>query len=57
MNLTIFNLAILLLMAFICLYALVDRIAKCIENCAITKAYGQCSKKEEQNVEEGANNE
>lgn len=47
MNLTIFNLVILLLMAFICLYALVDRIAKCFENCAIAKAYGQYGKKEE----------
>lgn len=30
---------IALLMAFLCVYVLIDRICECIENCAIAKAY------------------
>lgn len=41
MQLTIVQMIILFLIAYVCLYALVDRIMRCIEHCAKAKAYGK----------------
>lgn len=36
---TTFQQALLIIIIFICTYTLIDRICKCIEHCATTKAY------------------
>lgn len=36
---TAFQQALLIVIIFICTYAPIDRICKCIEHCATTKAY------------------
>lgn len=41
MNFTFMQLIIMFLIVYVCLYALVDRIMKCIENCATARAYGR----------------
>lgn len=41
MQFTIIQIIVLVLIGYICLYALVDRIMKCIEHCATAKAYSQ----------------
>lgn len=41
MNFTFMQLIIMFLIVYVCLYALVDRIMKCIEHCATAKAYGR----------------
>lgn len=46
MHLTIVQLIILFLIGYVCLYALVDRIMRCIEHCATAKAYGKLAKGE-----------
>lgn len=40
MTFTFMQLIIMFLIVYICLYALTDRILKCIEHCATAKAYG-----------------
>ena len=47
MRLTIIQMVILFLIAYVCLYGLVDRIMKCIEHCATAKAYGKFAKGED----------
>lgn len=37
---TLFQIVIISLILYICIYALVDRICKCVEHCAINKAFG-----------------
>ncbi|RHF61860.1 hypothetical protein [[Ruminococcus] lactaris] len=44
MNFTFMQLIIMFLIVYVCLYALVDRIMKCIEHCATAKAYGMVQK-------------
>lgn len=39
MNFTFMQLIIMFLIVYVCLYALVDRIMKCIEHCATARAY------------------
>lgn len=39
MNFTFIQLIIMFLICYICLYALLDRIMKCIEHCATARAY------------------
>ena len=39
MNFTFMQLIIMFLIVYVCFYALVDRIMKCIEHCATAKAY------------------
>lgn len=41
MHFTVMQLIIIFLIVYVCLYALVDRIMKCIEHCATAKAYGR----------------
>lgn len=41
MHFTVMQLIIVFLIVYVCLYALVDRIMKCIEHCATAKAYGR----------------
>lgn len=41
MNFTVIQIIIMFLISYVCLYALVDRIMKCIEHCATAKAYGK----------------
>lgn len=41
MHFTVIQIIIMFLIAYVCFYALVDRIMKCIEHCAIAKAYGR----------------
>lgn len=41
MHFTVIQIIIMLLIAYVCFYALVDRIMKCIEHCATAKAYGR----------------
>ena len=41
MNFTIMQLIIMFLIAYVCLYALIDRVMKCIEHCATARAYGR----------------
>jgi hypothetical protein len=41
MHFTVIQIIIMFLIAYVCFYALVDRIMKCIEHCATAKAYGQ----------------
>lgn len=41
MQLTIMQMVILFLIAYVCLYGLVDRIMRCVEHCATVKAYGK----------------
>lgn len=41
MNFTFMQLIIMFLIVYVCLYALVDRIMKCIEHCATARAYGR----------------
>lgn len=36
-----FQLALLLVIGFIIIYMLLDRVCKCCENCAMFKAYGK----------------
>lgn len=38
---TLFQQVLLVLILFICVYTLIDRICKCIEHCAIAKAFGK----------------
>lgn len=40
MNFTVTQI-IVFLIAYVCLYALIDRVMKCIEHCAMAKAYSQ----------------
>ena len=46
MQFNIFQIIILFLIAYVCLYALVDRIMRCFEHCASAKAYGKFKKAE-----------
>ena len=39
MNLSPIILAILIVIVFICLYALIDRVCKCVEHCATAKSF------------------
>ncbi len=41
MHFTVIQIIIMFLIAYVCFYALVDRIMKCIEHCATVKAYGR----------------
>lgn len=41
MNFTFMQFIIMFLIVYVCLYALVDRIMKCIEHCATARAYGR----------------
>lgn len=41
MHFTVIQIIIMFLIGYICLYTLVDRVMKCIEHCATTKAYGR----------------
>ena len=38
---TVFQQVLLFVIVFICAYTLIDRICKCIEYCAIAKAYSK----------------
>jgi hypothetical protein len=37
---TIIQIGLLILVGYMCLYALIDRICKCAENCAAFKSFG-----------------
>lgn len=39
MNLNFFQVTLMIFLIYICLYSLVNRICKCIEYCAVGKAY------------------
>ena len=41
MHFTVIQIIIMFLIGYVCFYALVDRIMKCIEHCATAKAYGR----------------
>lgn len=41
MHFTVIQIIIMFLIAYVCFYALVNRIMKCIEYCATAKAYGR----------------
>ena len=41
MNFTVMQLIIMFLIAYVCLYELIDRVMKCIEHCATARAYGR----------------
>lgn len=41
MNFTVMQLIIMFLIAYVCLYALIDRVMKCIEHCATARADGR----------------
>ena len=41
MNFTVMQLIIMFLIAYVCLYALIDRVMKCIEHCATARTYGR----------------
>lgn len=41
MHFTVIQIIIMFLIAYVCFYALVDRIMKCIEHCATAKTYGR----------------
>ena len=41
MNFTVMQLIIMFLIDYVCLYALIDRVMKCIEHCATARAYGR----------------
>lgn len=38
---TLFQQVLLVLILFICVYTLIDRICKCVEHCATAKAFGK----------------
>ena len=40
MNFTVMQLIIMFLIVYVCLYALIDRVMRCIEHCATTRACG-----------------
>lgn len=44
MHFTVIQIIIMFLIAYVCFYALVDRIMKCIEHCATARAYGNLRK-------------
>ena len=41
MHFTVIQIIIMFLIGYVCLYALIDRVMKCIEHCATAKAYGR----------------
>lgn len=41
MHFTVIQIIIMFLIGYVCLYALLDRIMKCIEHCATARAYGR----------------
>ena len=41
MHFTVIQIIIMFLIGYVCLYALVDRVMKCIEHCSTAKAYGR----------------
>lgn len=41
MHFTVIQIIIMFLIVYVCFYALVDRIMKCIEHCATARAYGR----------------
>lgn len=41
MHFTVIQIIIMFLIAYACLYALLDRVMKCIEHCATARAYGR----------------
>lgn len=41
MHFTVIQIIIMFLIGYVCLYAMVDRVMKCIEHCATAKAYGR----------------
>ena len=41
MHFTVFQIIIMFLIGYVCLYALIDSVMKCIEHCATAKAYGR----------------
>ena len=41
MHFTVIQIIIMFLIAYVCLYALLDRVMKCIEHCATARAYGR----------------
>lgn len=41
MHFTVIQIIIMFLIGYVCLYALLDRVMKCIEHCATARAYGQ----------------
>ena len=41
MHFTVIQIIIMFLIGYVCLYALIDRVMKCIEDCATARAYGQ----------------
>lgn len=62
MHFTVIQIIIMFLIGYVCLYALIDRVMKCIEHCATARAYGRFreagiakSKEEKRNVEKRLN--
>lgn len=41
MHFTVIQIIIMFLIGYVCLYALLDRVMKCIEHCATARAYGR----------------
>lgn len=41
MHFTVIQIIIMFLIAYVCLYELLDRVMKCIEHCATARAYGR----------------
>ena len=41
MHFTVIQIIIMFLIGYVCLYALIDRVMKCIEHCATARAYGR----------------
>ena len=41
MHFTVIQIIIMFLNGYVCLYALLDRVMKCIEHCATARAYGR----------------
>lgn len=46
MHFTVIQIIIMFLIGYVCLYALIDRVMKCIEHCATARAYGRSEKPE-----------
>ena len=40
-DMTLFQVALFIVLIYICIFGIVNRICKCVEHCATSKSYGQ----------------
>ena len=45
------GLLVIIVLIFLCLYVIVDRVCKCLEQCCITKTFGKYAKMDMENNE------